>query len=88
MDILGYVEVEPRIINEDNHVRLPLTDILLTHLHVLEDGRQVGNDRNDAHVSQFLVMLDTGAADSSHLVTTEEAELCLLIFPLQRHHQS
>ena len=32
-------KIKPWIVNEDNCIRLPTHNILLTHLHILKDGR-------------------------------------------------
>ena len=87
MNIFGNVKVEARIVDENDNIGLPLGNILLAHLHVSENGAQVQEYRNKAHIRQFTIVLDTRTTDGCHHVATEEAELCRLIAPFQRLHQ-
>lgn len=83
MYVLGYIEVKAWVIHKNDHVRLPLCDVLLAHLHVLENGGQMHQDGNDAHVGQFLVVFDTCSSYSSHHVAPKEAELRFRVFAFQ-----
>ena len=41
MDILCNAKIEARIIHQNPHIGPPLKDILLTKIHILEDGAQM-----------------------------------------------
>ena len=73
--ILGYVEVEARIVDQNDHVGRPLHDVALTHLHVAQDGAQMEQHRHEAHVSQLAVVFYARAAHRRHEVAAEEAKL-------------
>lgn len=81
------VEVEARIIDQYHHVGLPFRDVALAESHVPEDGPQVEQHGDEAHVRHLLVVLDACAADGSHQVAAEETELCLRVFVLERLHE-
>ena len=87
-DKLGDVEVEPGVVDEDDHVGLPLHDILLAHLHVAENRGKMEQHGDESHVGQLAVVLDQCAAYGLHLVAAEEAELGLPILLFQGTHQS
>ena len=87
MHILRDVEVEARIIYEDNHIRLPRFDVLLAEAHIPQDGAQMKQYRQEAHIGQLTIMLHAGASHSSHHVATKEAKLCRSILLLQLLHQ-
>ena len=80
--ILGYLQVKARIVDEDDYIRLPLADVLFTHLHITKNGAQVQQHRNETHISQFAIMLHTSAPNSSHQVAPKEAELRLRVLLL------
>ena len=84
---LRYLEVEARIVDEDDGIRLPLGDVALAEREVSEDGRQMEQDGNEAHVGQIFIMTHARAADFRHQVASEEAELGLWVFLAQRPHQ-
>ncbi len=81
------LQVETRIVHEDDAVRLPRVDILLTELHILQDGRKMQQHGNQAHIGQVAIMADARAADGRHQVTAEETEVSLVVNFLQRAHQ-
>ena len=87
MYIFRYIEVEARIVHEYKHVRLPLKDILLAHLHILQYGTQVQQHRYKTHIGQVAVVHHTRATDCRHQVTAEETELRMLIALFQSLHQ-
>ena len=81
-------EVEARIVDEDDDIRAPCHDILLAERHIAEDGAQMEQHGDEAHVSQIFVMAHTRAAFRSHEITPEETELSLRVFLLQGVHQT
>ena len=85
--IFGDLQVEARIVHQDDAVRLPRLDILFAELHVLQDGRKVQQHGDQAHIGQVAIMADTCAADGRHQVAAEETEVCLVVNFLQRAHQ-
>ena len=87
MCVLRYLEVEARIVDEDDHVRLPLTDVLLAHLHIAENGGQVHQYGDESHIGQFAVVLHQRSSHGSHLVAAKEAKLRLRVLVFQRLHQ-
>ena len=87
LDKFRYFQVESRIIHQNHHIRLPFQDIRLTEIHILEDSTQMQQDRNKAHICQFLVMLDQRSTDFTHQVTAKETEFSLCIPFFQGLHQ-
>ena len=87
MHILGYVEVEPWIIHQDQHVRLPLGNVSLALSHVSQDDGQMHQHRDETHISHFFVVLHHRSSHRSHLVATIETELSRRILLLQLSHQ-
>ena len=87
LDKFRYLQVKSRIVDQDDHIRLPLQDILLTHLHITKDGGKMEQDRDETHICQILVMLHTGTTHCRHHIASKEAELRMCILFLQRLHQ-
>ena len=87
MYVFRNVKVKARIVHDDDHVGVPLHNIQLTHLHITQDGGQVQQHRNKAHVGQLAVMLDHRTALGCHQVAAEEAEFRPRILLFQRPHQ-
>src|SRR5574344_313901 len=81
------IEIEAWIIHQNNHIRLPFGYISLALSHVLQYLRQVHQHRNEAHISQFTIMLHKRPSHSSHLVATIEPKLCRIVSPLEFRHQ-
>ena len=75
VDVFGNAEVEAGIIDEDNHVGLPFHYVTLTECHIAEDGRQMEQYGNEAHIGQLPDMFHTGAPFRRHGITAEEAEV-------------
>ena len=86
-EIFGNLKIEAGIVNKDHGIGLPLHDILLAQCHISENGAQMEQYWNEAHIGQFLIMFHTGASHGGHQVTTEEPERCFRILFLQRPHQ-
>ena len=84
---LGDVEIEARVVDQDHRVGSPLPDILLALRHVAEDGRQVEEHRDEAHIGHLAVVAHQGSSLGGHLVATEEAELGLAVGLCQFSHQ-
>ena len=81
-------KIESRIVNEDNRIRLPTHDVLLAHLHILEDSGQMQQYRNEPHIGKFTIMLHTCTPHFRHQITTKEAKLSLWIILHQRLHKA
>ena len=87
MHKLGNIEIKARIIHQNNNIRRPCHDVLLTSLHVGKDGSQMQQYRNKAHVSQLLIMLHHRSSYSSHHITAKETEFSPRILLFQCSHQ-
>ena len=87
VNVLGNIKIEAWIIDKDDDIRLPLRNILLAHLHILENGTQMQQDRNEPHIRQFAIVTNTRTTDCSHQVTSEETKLCCFVALLQCLHQ-
>ena len=87
MDIFRYFQVEARIVDENDHIGLPLGNVLLAHLHISQDSAQMQQYRNETHVCQFAVVLHHRSTYCGHQVAAEETELRLPVLRLQRLHQ-
>ena len=87
MEILRNLKIKAGIVDKDHSIGLPLHDILLAQCHIPENGTQMEQYWNEAHIGQFLIMFHTGASHGGHQVTTEEPERCFRILFLQRPHQ-
>ena len=85
--VLGYLEVETRIIHQNHRIGMPGRDVVLAQPHRSEDGAQVEQDRHKAHIGQLLVMLHPRATNGCHQVTAEETEFRLGVFLPQGRHQ-
>ena len=83
LDEFGYLQIKARIIDQDDHVGLPVENVLLTHFHIAHDSGKMKQDGNKTHIGQFLVMLDARAPHSGHHITSEESELSLSVLFLQ-----
>ena len=86
-DVSGYLKIEPRIIYQYQHVRLPRFDVVLASVHIAEYSTQMQQYRDKAHVSQFAIMLYARSAYGSHQIATEETEFSFRIFRHQRLHK-
>ena len=87
VNVFRYLQIETRIVDENNHIGIPLGNVLLAHLHISQDSAQVQQHGNETHVSQFAVVLHHRAAHCGHQVAAEKAELRLPVLRLQRLHQ-
>ena len=70
LHILGNLQIEARIINQDNDIRLVLTDIFPADLHIAEYGSQVHEHRDKTHKSHFPVMFDQSSSYLFHQIPT------------------
>ena len=86
-DVSGYLKIESRIIHQYQHIRLPRFDVVLASVHIAEYSTQMQQHGDEAHVSQFAIMLYARSAYGSHQITTEETEFSFRIFRHQRLHQ-
>ena len=87
MDILGYVEIESRIVDEYKCVGLPLHNVALALCHIAEDGGQMHKYGHKAHVCQLTIVTHTYSSDIRHLVATEETELGGIVYTAQGSHK-
>ena len=62
MNILGNIEIESRIIYQNNDIRLPCNNIFFARRHVAQNDRQMEQYRDKAHISEFTIMLHTCAS--------------------------
>ena len=85
--IAGDAEVEAGIVDGDNYVGAPGTDVVAAEAHVAGDDTRVEHHGDDAHVGHLAVVHDACPPDGAHEVAAEEAELRLRIFVAQRRHQ-
>ena len=83
----GNLQIKSWIIYQNYHIWIPSNNILLAKLHVLENGAQMQKHWNKTHISQFLIMLDTGSSHSTHQISTEKTEISFSIQLLQSTHQ-
>ena len=87
MHVAGDAEVEAGIVDGDDYIGAPGTDVVTAEAHVAGDGTCVEHDGDDAHVGHLAVVHDARPSDSAHEITAEEAELRLRVFVTQRRHQ-
>ena len=87
LHIFGNLEIEARVIHQDDYIRIPLRDVFLASVHVLENGAKMEQDRNEAHIGQLPVMLHPSTPNGTHQVTPEETEVRLRILFFQGTHQ-
>ena len=85
--ILRDGEVEARIIDKDEDIRIPRHNIPLAKAHIGENRAQMHEYRNEAHICEFAIMLHALPANSRHKVTAEEAELGTAVNTLYCFHQ-
>ena len=83
----GNLQIKSWIIYQNYHIRIPIYDILLAKLHILENGAQMQKHWNKTHISQFFIMLNTGSSYSTHQIPTKETEISIHILLLQGTHQ-
>src|SRR5574344_304305 len=50
MNITSDVQIETRIINQNDHIRIPFNDIISTKCHILDDDIEMQQYRNKAHI--------------------------------------
>ena len=87
LDEARYLEIEAWVIDQYQHVGLPLEDVLLAMFHASKYGREVFDDRPEAHVGEVAIMLDKLRTLSCHHVSAEATEPCRRIFLLDGAHQ-
>lgn len=75
--IFRNAEVEAGIVDQDDHVGLPLADVAFALPHVSEYGGQMQQHGHETHVGQFFVVAHAGAADGRHEVAAEKTEFGL-----------
>ena len=86
-DEAGYLEVEARIVDQYDDVGTPREDGLLALCEATQNGAQMQEYGDKAHVGQVAVVAEQGAALLLHGITPKEAELSLCIEVAQRLHE-
>ena len=56
--IFSYFQVKPRIIHQNQDIRIPLNNIFLAQIHITKDCPQMKQHRDKSHVRHILIMLD------------------------------
>ena len=87
VDKLGDIQIESRIIYQNDNIRIPGNDIFLATSHIGKDSTQMEQHRNKSHISQLLIMFHHRTAYGSHQITAEKTKFSLRIFHLQSCHQ-
>ena len=75
--------IEPRVVDEDDHVGFPGEDVLLAEGKVGKEFSGLGEDIRQAHYGTFPVVADKGRAAFLHQVSAPAAQLRLRVFGLQ-----
>ena len=88
MQELGYVEIETRIVDQYHDIGLPFHDVTFAERHVLENGGQMKQHWDEAHICQIAVMAHERATLRLHQVATEETKLGLGVVLPQRAHEA
>ena len=78
--IFGDAEVEARVIHKDYNIRAPSGDVFLTLAHISQNGAQMEQHGDEAHIGQFAVVLYQGGTLGCHQVASKTTELSLCIF--------
>ena len=79
---LGDIEVKTRVIHKYNHIRRPLHNVFFAESHVAEDGAQMKQHGDKAHVCQFFKMLYARSTNGSHEIAAKETELGCRVYRL------
>ena len=80
-------KIESGIVYQYYHIRVPFTDIPETQACASEYGADMGDNRPEAHVCKFTVMLDQVSSGALHHVAAKTAELRRVIPLCQSFHQ-
>ena len=83
----GYLEIEPRIVNQNHRVRPVLQDVLLAEAEIAQDAAQVAEHLHEAHDGIVPVVLDQSAADGRHFPSAPEPYVAGRVVPQQAFHQ-
>ena len=81
------LQIETRIVDQNDTVRLPRKDILFTHPHVPQYRRKMEQHGNKAHVGKVPIVAHAGTTHRRHQVAAKEPELRICVKILQRLHQ-
>ena len=85
--IFGYLQIEPRIIDQDHHIGPVLPDFLLAGFHVVQDRTEIEQYGDKAHESHIPVMLHQRPSDCLHKIAAQETKIRFGILLLQCCHQ-
>ena len=88
MNMFSYLQIETRIINKYDHIRIPLFYVAFTERHIFKNGSKMQKYGYKSHISHITIMLYTESPFRRHQVASEEAEIRLSVNLLQRVHQS
>ena len=73
----GNLQVEARIIHENDYIGVPCHNVLLALVHVSKNGPQMQQYGNETHIGQFLIMFHSGSTDGAHQISSKETEIRL-----------
>ena len=85
VDKFGNIQIESRIIYQNDNIRIPGNDIFLATSHIGKDSTQMEQHRNKSHISQLLIMFHHRTAYGSHQITAEKTKFSLRIFHLRKN---
>ena len=88
MGKLGNLDVEARVVNQYNHIRLKGHNIATAVTHLREDGADIESHLHKAEERHLAVVLHQifASAHLGHHISTPEAELCLGVGLTQATH--
>ena len=81
------LEVEARIVHQNDAVRAPRGNLLLAARHAFEDGAQVEQNGDKTHVGEVLVVAQKRAANPLHFIAAIVAEFSLRVGIFYRLHE-
>ena len=79
---LSDTHIEPRIIDEDNRIRLKLYDISFAKINISKNCPKIGNHFPKSHKSQITVMLDELSPNGFHTITSPKTKFRFRIYLL------
>ena len=81
------LEVEARIVHQNDAVRAPRGNLLLAARHAFENGAQVEQNGDKTHVGEVLVVAQKRAANPLHFIAAIVAEFSLRVGILYSLHK-
>lgn len=86
-DKTGNLQVEPRVVNQNDDVGVQALDGLFARAEVVHDGREVEQDGDEAHVGHRLVVLHADAAGLAHQVASVKIKLSVGVALAEGFHE-